>query len=207
MVDRTRFDWQRIEFEYRANRLSNREISKRYGPTEGAIRLKAKKEGWKKNLAHRVKERTEELLVRRQLRTPYARDVPDEEMTEDIANRSADIVQSHRRDINQARTLAAVLMGELQSQTNMRDLLAEFVKEEAEEAGWSVKRQMMVERAISLQGRVQCLEGLSRAMKTLQTLERQAFGIDGKESDRDPLDELLDEVSDTSRGIDGYNIH
>lgn len=206
MAGKSKFDWDRIGIEYRANKLSNRELSRKFGPTEGAIRKKAKEKNWQRDLAHLVHARTEELLSHHEVRKDYAHDPVDEaQLVEEIATRSAEVVQGHRRDINESRSLAKLMLAELEAQTRNKDAIADLLEQLADLEEWSPKRRAVVERVTSLQGRVQSLEGLARTMKTLQALERTAFGIDGKETDKDPLDELLEEISDTSRGIDGYD--
>ena len=44
-MSKQKHDWERIRGEYRTNTLSTREIARRHGITEGAIRKRAKKEG------------------------------------------------------------------------------------------------------------------------------------------------------------------
>jgi hypothetical protein len=43
-----------VQAAYRADQISNREIARRYSVTEAAIRLRAKTEGWAKDLGHKV---------------------------------------------------------------------------------------------------------------------------------------------------------
>ena len=45
-ADKTKVDWELVEKHYRAGLLSLREIAKEAGCTEGAIRKRAKKDGW-----------------------------------------------------------------------------------------------------------------------------------------------------------------
>jgi predicted DNA-binding protein YlxM (UPF0122 family) len=48
-------DWEAIEREYRAGQLSVREIARQYAVSEGAIRKRAKAEGWERALADVVR--------------------------------------------------------------------------------------------------------------------------------------------------------
>ncbi|PAV01290.1 hypothetical protein CBG25_17520, partial [Arsenophonus sp. ENCA] len=61
-------DWEAIESAYRAGSLSIRAIGDKYGVTEGAIRKRAKQNGWLRNLTEKVKEVTRTKLVRNEVR-------------------------------------------------------------------------------------------------------------------------------------------
>lgn len=52
--------WREIEGMYRANQLTLNQIAKKYGVTAGAITMKAKREGWERNLGKRVRDVTAE---------------------------------------------------------------------------------------------------------------------------------------------------
>ena len=67
-------DWEAIHAEYRAGQLSNVMLGKKYGVTEGAIRKRAKAEGWQKDLADAVRQQVKEKLVRDEVGAPTARD-------------------------------------------------------------------------------------------------------------------------------------
>lgn len=196
-----KYDWDRIEIEYRANKLSNRELGAKYGPSESTIRLRAKKHGWKRDLAKDVQSRTKEKLIRDGVLEP---DLNDEQVIEEIASRNANVVETHREDIKQGREISSLLMKELYDNTKNYGLLQDVIDGMAQDEEWDAQRRNIVERAVSLPQRAQVMHSLANSMKTLQGLERTAFGIDGKEEDRDPLDELLEAVTDTSRGVDGY---
>ena len=194
-------DWERIEKEYRAGQLSIREIGKRFGITDAAIRKKAKAEGWQRDLTKQVQAKIKDKLVRSQVRTPNA---GDDQIVEEVADRGAAIIESHRADINQGRRVAGLLMRELLSGTENIVLLEELVDQQADDEEWDGKRKAAVQRAISLPVRAGVMRDLATSMKTLQALERQAFNLDDRASEKDPLDELLESVQNTSRGIDGY---
>jgi hypothetical protein len=52
-------DWEAIEAEYRAGSKSQRTIAAEYGCSDAAIRQKAKKEGWVRDLSEKIRLRTE----------------------------------------------------------------------------------------------------------------------------------------------------
>ena len=55
--DRRPVDWDRIEFQFRAGVMSLREIASAHGITEGAIRKRAKRDEWSRDV-QKVKDRT-----------------------------------------------------------------------------------------------------------------------------------------------------
>lgn len=196
-----KYDWQKIELEFRTNKLSNRELSRKYGASEAAIRKRAKEGNWKRDLASKVDRETEERIARAGLELEGK---TDQECIEVIANRNVNVVEIHRKDINTGRSICGLMMNELLENTQHNGVLTEIVNGLADQQEWDAKRTQAVQRAISLPQRASTMRDLSGALKNLIALEREAFGIDGKATDRDPLDELLDEISDTSRGVDGY---
>lgn len=67
-------DWEAIETAYRAGVMSLREIAAQHGISEGAIRKRAKRDDWSRDLAAKVKERADD-LVRKAEVTKGASDV------------------------------------------------------------------------------------------------------------------------------------
>lgn len=55
-------DWERIEADYRAGVLSLREIAAKNAITEGAIRKRAKKLSWSRNLTALIRAKADELV-------------------------------------------------------------------------------------------------------------------------------------------------
>ena len=202
-VKRDDADWEAVEAEYRANKETLQAIANRYGVKESTIRYRAKKNGWQRDLAHKATKRSQELVARKSV-ADVADGKSDEQMVEAIAERTASVVESHRKDIRRSRDLAGTLMQELESQTINTEALVGALNQIADDEDMHANRRSQILKAVSLSQRAGVMRDLSQAMKTLQTLERTAYGIDGRESDRDPLDEIIDAVSDTSRGIDGY---
>ncbi len=189
-MSKLKYDWDRIEKEWRANKLSNREISSRYGASEAAIRQRAKKYNWVRDLESEVDKRTKD-KIRRGLLKEQHEPVTDEEIVEQVATRTAEVVSSHRKDITQGRNLAGLMMAELLDNTQNFQTLQELVSQQADDEEWHAQRLQRVQRAISLPQRASTMRDLSMVMKNLQGLERTAYGIDGKENDEAPYEERL----------------
>lgn len=91
MAERKQLDWEKIEAEYLAGTLTIREIAKNAGCDPALIVRKAKKYGWQRNLAERVRLETEKRLVNLSVNTVDAREVIDAATTQRVA-----LVTQHR---------------------------------------------------------------------------------------------------------------
>ncbi|TPG76325.1 hypothetical protein [Pseudomonas arsenicoxydans] len=55
-------DWERIELDYRAGLFTLREIAAQHDVTHGAINKRAKRDGWTRDLAERIRSKADELV-------------------------------------------------------------------------------------------------------------------------------------------------
>ena len=118
-------DWNFIEKLYRAGGLNNCEIVRAnaeahkhqnaFKPvvTEGAIRAYAKKKGWRRDLAHKVKKEALERLVRGEQVTL----IQDEEIVSSAADAMASRVTSYRNTLARAEKVEERLFSELEADT------------------------------------------------------------------------------------------
>ena len=174
MAKRKQFDWEAIEREYRAGQLSNVEIGKRFGCSEAAIRKRAKRDGWKKTLASKVRSRTRDKLVRDEVRDSNA---SDEEITEAAAQRAAAVVQLHRKDIARLRELESQLIDDLYNNPTKLYLTQYKGKIVEKEVGLTASERAMA------------ANNLANVQHKRIQLERQAYNIDG-----DPEEEDMTEI-------------
>lgn len=142
-------DWEAIEREYRAGQLSVAEIARQHGITHPAILKRAKRDGWTRNLAARVREKVTERLVTEDVTAGNAQEVVDH-----AAARGVEVVRQHRRDIRSLNDLAERLRSKA-------DALIEKVE--------SLK---------DLTDATSAIESLARTTSRLVPLERQAFSLD-----------------------------
>ena len=63
MTERKSVDWEAIEREYRAGQLTVVEIGRQHGLSHTAINKRAKRDGWTRNLADRVRKEVSARLV------------------------------------------------------------------------------------------------------------------------------------------------
>ena len=192
-ISRAKIDWERIEVDYRAGILTLREIASRDGNvTEGAIRKRAKLQGWIRDLSVKIRERADELVRKESVRklkesvrneqiikkgAAYQESYKEiERQTIDaIAESIAEIRIVHRKDINRHRALTVALLAELESQTGDNSIykdLGEILRSDDGD-----KRMDIYNRVISSPGRIDSLKKLADTLKTLIGLERQAYDI------------------------------
>ncbi|HDY7238921.1 Uncharacterised protein [Klebsiella pneumoniae] len=193
-------DWEAIETAYRAGVMSLREIASQHGISEGAIRKRAKRDDWSRDLAAKVKERADDLVrkaeVRKQVRTETA--LSERVLIEATAEVVATVRMEHRGDIRRAREITNALFDELGAECADVDSLrklGEFMLSPDENG--RDKLNEIYHSIISMPERVKAVKALSEALKNLIGLERQAYDIDGPEGDNSvkQLSELMDSLS------------
>lgn len=165
-AERKQIDWEAVEREYRAGQLSVREIARRFGLTEGAIRKRAKADSWERPLADKVRAAVREKLVRAdgaQDGTQDQRAKHDADIIQGASARGFEVQMSHRRDIAQLHGLKRMLA----------DRLAIYLD------GGDPDGPCFGEK----ESPSDLLEKLSRVTARLIPLERQAFNLDAEKTD------------------------
>jgi hypothetical protein len=204
-------DWEAIEREYRAGQLSVREIGREHGISEGAIRKRAKAEGWVRDLSEKVRELARAKLVRdagTQEGTQTPR-VNERETIEFAAARHVEVTRQHQGAVGRGRDLTLRLLDELDATTTHVGELHDLIEEDTKGEKNPRRRDGML-RAVSLPGRAGVLKDLSLAAKNWIALERQAFNMDGASDSTEPatkgdvsaaLQKLNDEQRDQLRSL------
>jgi hypothetical protein len=180
--------------------MSLREIASQHGISEGAIRKRAKRDDWSRDLAAKVKERADDLVrkaeVRKQVRTETA--LSERVLIEATAEVVAAVRMEHRGDIQRAREITNALFDELGAECADVDSLRKLgeLMLSPDENGRD-KLNEIYHSIISMPERVKAVKALSDALKNLIGLERQAYDIDGPEGDNSvkQLSELMDSLS------------
>ena len=193
-------DWEAIETAYRAGVMSLREIASQHGISEGAIRKRAKRDDWSRDLNAKVKERADDLVrkaeVRKQVRSETA--LSERVLIEATAEAIATVRMEHRGDIRRARTLANALLDELEAECADVEALRTLgqLMLDADENGRD-RLNELYHSIISLPERVKSMKALSETLKNLIGLERQAYSMDEGEKDKvvDALSDLMDSLS------------
>lgn len=171
MPERKQIDWEAVEREYRAGQLSVVEIGRQHDISHTAINKRAKRDGWKRNLADRVRKAVSARLVSETV-SPET----ENQIVELAAARGVQVVREHQASIGRGQKLVGALFGELEEATDSREEIEEVI--EIETAGdKDKKRRAMMLRAVALPSRSAIIGNLAGALKTLVGLERQAFGL------------------------------
>jgi len=198
MTDKKPTDWERVELDYRAGMLTLREMGALHSVSEGAIRKRAKRDSWSRDLNTKIKMRADELVrkeeVRKAVRSETA--VSETRQVEIGAELLKDIKLGRRQRVTRATALTECLIQELEAITDNRDLFGKLgeLMESPDDNGMD-KLNDAYHRVIALQGRIKMNKEVSDTMKTLFALEAQAFGLvddASEESYEDRLARLME---------------
>lgn len=195
-------DWEAIESAYRAGLMSLREIASQHNISEGAIRKRAKRDDWSRDLAAKVKERADDLVRKKEVRKQVRADNAFSErvLVEATAEVIATVRMEHRGDIRRARQITNALFDELGAEcADVESLrkLGEMMLEPDENGRDRLNE--VYQSIISMPERVKAVKALSDAMKNLIGLERQAYDIEGPTGD-DTSKKLSDLMDDLAKG-------
>ena len=169
MAERKQVDWEGVERDYSAGLLSLREIGDKYGITEGAIRKKAKKEEWARDLSARIEKKANDLvrkdLVRSEVRTEKT--ITEKEIIDVNAQALVNVKLNHRKSIKRVNDLVDTLFEEIEELSTHKN-------------------------ADNLPVRVDMTKKLMDTLRISIDKERQAFGItDAPTPTDDAIKDLL----------------
>ncbi len=178
MAERKQVDWESVERDYSAGLLSLREIAAKYGVTEGAIRKKAKKEEWVRDLTAKIAKKTDDLvrneMVRSEVRSEKA---SEKEVIEANAQAIVSIKLKHRTSIGRLNGIVDSLFEEIEDLNKLKNL-------------------------DNLPVRVDMTKKLMDTLKTSIDKERQAFDIQDKTTPVDgAINTLIGAIQGKSIGV------
>lgn len=153
MAERKTVDWELVEREFRAGQLSVAEIGRQCGVSHQAINKRAKREGWTRNLAEKVRVEVAARLVAADVAGRNARETIDS-----AATRGVEVRLLQRTDIAQLNELKRTLVNRL----------ACILRGEQPDGICLGERESPGD----------LIEKLSRVTSRLIPLERQAFSLD-----------------------------
>lgn len=187
-------DWEAVEREYRTGARSLRDIASEFGCTEGAIRKRAKKDGWDRDLSAKIKQKAEALVrkaaVREEVRK--SRVTEEREQIQASATMLAEKVLEQREDIRQARAAVQKLWKALESELDCPAELADLGKSMAVDGGTT---EALYQAVIGLPQQIKNVKLLADAMKVLIDLERKVLRLDDlPPPNADPLRDLLESL-------------
>lgn len=185
-MTKTSIDWDRVEIDYRAGVLTLREMGTKHGVAESAIRKRAKRDSWVRDLSAKIKQRADDMVrkdeVRKEVRTEQK--ISERVEVEASAQVIANVRMAHRGDISRSRRLANMLLDELEGMTEERGTLKELIEQLKDDNDVPDAMLELAQKMASLPNRSKIMKELSETLKTLIGLERQAYSLD---SDETPL--------------------
>ncbi|WP_324734110.1 hypothetical protein [Pseudomonas paeninsulae] len=199
MSSKPPIDWESIERDYRAGLLSVREIASARSTSHTAINKRAKRDGWDRDLKAKIKARADALVSKQEVSTQVstAGAETEREIVESNALAIVSVRMNHRTDISRSRRLANALLEELEGMTGSRELFAQLgVLLASPDGNGQDKLSELYHKVIALPGRSKVLKELSDTLKTMITLERQAYNLDDQQHEDTYEDRLKRLMSD-----------
>ncbi len=191
MSDRVKVNWEKVELAYRANVKTVAQIAKEFGIKDSTLRSRAKRNGWSRDLAQRIRLEANKIVNADAVKREVGRLESIENTTvEENAKLTASIRISHREDIGKARALSMMLLEDLKAQIGadnrqrLEDLFIAALQAEVVD----VSALEAYERVTSVSNHVRTLKDLADIMTKFVALERQAYGLD--DTDSSPVDAL-----------------
>lgn len=203
-------DWEGVEREYRAGLLSLREIGAHFGLTHAAIRKRAEKDGWSRDLAAKIRAKAEALVSKDAVSSSVSMDtaVSEKEIVEANALVVANVDRRHKETAKRGQALVDQLLAEVGSTTENIELfeqLGEMLdKTETTESGRVIEDKLnkLYRAVISMGGRVDSLKKLAETFEKFAKFERLAYRLeDGAPPDDGAADASPDRVADGVRRL------
>ena len=198
-------DWEAIETAYRAGVMSLREIASQHGISEGAIRKRAKRDDWSRDLNAKIQQKADDLVrkqeVRKQVRNEST--LTERVLIEATAEVIATVRMEHRGDIRRARELTNTLFDELGAQCADVSALEQLgdIMFDPNDKGRD-RLNEIYQKVISLPSRVKSMKDLSDSLKTLIGLEREAYSIENKAETKEVTHSVM--LVPTSDSVDDW---
>jgi replicative superfamily II helicase len=114
MAERKQVDWEGVERDYSAGLLTLREIGEKYGISHTAIRKKAEKEDWSKDLSAKIAKEAEKKVSKLQVSNDVSKKASEKEIIEINAQALVNVKLKHRTSINRVNNLVDTLFEEIE---------------------------------------------------------------------------------------------
>lgn len=199
MAEEKFIDWAAIEKHYRAGLKSLRTIAEEYGVTEGAIRKRAKRDLWTRNLEEKIQQRAQEKVRKELVRTPGTQLTPstEKQVVEEYSTVVSKVDLRQREDVQMAIDNALGMLHELValSKPEFRQVL-EWMAEEFDESNptFKDKGNELYRYIIGLAGRVKMAKELAAVHGVYVPLQRKMYKLDDDDSRKSSVDDLLEVI-------------
>jgi len=199
-------DWVAVEKHYRAGLKSLRTIAEDSGITEGAIRKRAKRDGWTRNLEEKIQQKAKEKVRNAAVRNDSTQLTPktERETVEKYSDIVAHVDEIQREDVKLAVDVSRSQLKELAAlgEPKFHDVL-EAIAEAFDESGptanggWKTDKVNELYRyIISLAGRVKMSKEIAGSHGVYIPLQRKIFGLDQEKQSTSEIDMLLKRINE-----------
>jgi hypothetical protein len=178
MAAKIKADWERVAAHYRAGKRTLRDIGEEFGITEGAIRKRAKAEGWPRDISERIQAKADD-MVRKSLVRKGAIGTTELEIEDANASIQADIRTQQMVRATDNRKVIEVMLDELKSQNASSEELAKLGDLMADPETRTDKLREMYHKIISFGGRVDSAKKLIESWVKATDSECKVYGIEG----------------------------
>jgi hypothetical protein len=200
-------DWERIEAQYRAGSMSTREIANEHGISHTAINKRAKGGDWSRDLSVKVQAMADAKVSKALVSSLVSKNIPiTQKLTVEVeSDKVASVRIGHRKTISRGHALCEALLAELEDQTFNAVLIGELgeLMRKPDDSGMD-RLNDIYKKVTSTSGRVDTAKKLVETMRSVVTMEREAYGIDSKQDDKtesNPLVQLLRDMRRSSLPI------
>lgn len=196
-------DWKWIKRRYRtgatAREIARESTEKGRKISHVRICAVAKEQGWEKDLAPDIRAKVGAELAADAVSALNRDGATDDEIVEAAAKQGADVIRTHRRDINALRGLTVTMAQELAAGSQNVADLAEVIErgtapaegdDAAKVESLKARRERLM-RLIGLQSRAGVLKDLTQSTRHLIGLERQAWNLNDQSATPDSVEERL----------------
>lgn len=199
-------DWELIERHYRAGIKTLRQIGQEYGVSHTAVKQRAMKFGWTRDLTEKIQQEAQTLVtakvVSKALSNSLSKDrlLSDAQTIQAYSEVVASVEMTQRSDIELALNISRSQMLELTALSNpdfADDLsrLAELMDQGGEDDSGKARTDKLNELyryVISLPGRVKMAKEIAGAHGVYIPVQRKVFKLDGDErSNASAYEEML----------------
>lgn len=196
MSDQKFIDWAVVEKDYRAGLKSLRQIAEENGITEGAIRKRAKRDLWTRNLEERIQQKAAEKVRKELVRTPGTQLTPhtEKQVVEEYSTVVSRVDLRQRDDVELGMANARGMLMELVqlSKPEFSEVLQWMALNFDESAdNFKDKANEAYRYIISLSGRVKMAKELAAVHGVYVPLQRKIYKLDDDDSRKSSIDDLL----------------
>lgn len=179
MAQRKQIDWEAVEREYRAGVRTLRDIADEHGCSHVAIKRRADKEEWPRDLGAKIQAQVEEKVTKAEV-TKFRNEgdlVTEREVVATNAQMLADKILGQREDVQRARSIVQKLFAELDAQVDHAPELDELGELMRDPEATFDRLNDTYRKVTSLAGRVKIVKDLADALRVLIELERKVLRI------------------------------